>query len=106
MRLSEELPPAGTPIPADFPPVVYLPCAEKVSDATQARVELRRTKDDRTALLAYSALDRLHTCCGHEQPWIVLPTSALDELQKLQPFQLLLMDVMIPEDKRHGGQAA
>jgi hypothetical protein len=99
-------PPAGTPIPNDFPPVVYLPCVEKVSDATQAQVALRRTKDGRIALLAYSALDRLHGCCGEEQPWIVLPTAALDELQKRQPFQLLLLDVVIPEDKRQGGTAA
>ncbi|MEC3977959.1 SAV_915 family protein [Amycolatopsis sp. H20-H5] len=82
---------------------MYLPVAETVTDASQARVELRRTKDDRMALLAYSALDRLHTCCGKQQPWIVLPTAALDELQQAHPFQLLLLDIVIPEDKRHGG---
>ncbi|MFC0112853.1 SAV_915 family protein [Kibdelosporangium aridum] len=96
---------AATPIPAEFPPVVYLPVAEKVTDASQARVELRRTKDGRMALLAYSALDRLYTCCGRQQPWIVMPTAALDELQRAHPFQLLLLDIVIPEDKRHGGDS-
>ncbi|SMD23587.1 SAV_915 family protein [Kibdelosporangium aridum] len=92
-----------TPIPAEFPPVVYLPVAETVTDASFAQIELRRTKDGRMALLAYSALDRLHTCCGRQQPWIVMPTAALDEVQRAYPFQLLLLDVIIPEDKRHGG---
>jgi len=57
------------------------------------------------ALLAYSALDRLHTCCGAQQPWIVLPTAILDKLQQDNPFELLLLDVMIPEDERRGGGA-
>jgi hypothetical protein len=61
--------------------------------------------DRRVALLAYSALDRLHTCCGAQQPWIVLPTAILDKLQQDNPFELLLLDVMIPEDERHGGGA-
>ncbi|KAA0022476.1 hypothetical protein FOY51_12255 [Antrihabitans cavernicola] len=94
---------AGAPIPVDFPPVVYLPCAEQVDDAAQARVDMRTTRDGRTALLAYSALDRLHTCCGDEQPWVLMPTEALDELQKAHPFQLLLLDVVIPDDQRRGG---
>ncbi|WP_211358296.1 SAV_915 family protein [Amycolatopsis cihanbeyliensis] len=64
---------------------------------------MRTTKDGRVALLAYSALDRLHTCCGPNQPWIVMPTAALDGLQQAQPFQLLLLDIMIPEDKRQEG---
>ena len=56
-------------------------------------------------MLAYSALDRLHTCCGAQQPWIVLPTAILDKLQQDNPFELLLLDVMIPEDERRGGGA-
>lgn len=95
----------GKPIPPDFPPVVYLPCVEQMQDATQARVEMRTTKDGRVALLAYSALDRLHDCCGKAQPWIVMPTAALDGLQQAQPFQLLLLDVAIPEEHRNRGAA-
>lgn len=94
---------AGAPIPHNFPPVVYLPCIETVADATQARVAMRTTKDGRVALLAYSALDRLQSCCGPNQPWIVMPTAALDGLQQAQPFQLLLLDLVIPEDKRQQG---
>jgi hypothetical protein len=97
--------PDSKPIPADFPPVVYLPCMERVENANQARVEMRTTRDGRIALLAYSALDRLHTCCGRDQPWIVMPTGALDALQQARPFQLLLLDVAIPEEHRNRGGA-
>ncbi|WP_197687538.1 SAV_915 family protein [Mycobacterium sp. MS1601] len=53
----------------DFPPVVYLPCAEKVDDPHAARVDMRRVQDGRTALLAYSNLDQLRHCCGEHQAW-------------------------------------
>ncbi|MGA6165681.1 SAV_915 family protein [Amycolatopsis magusensis] len=69
-------------------------------DATKASVEMRTTRDGRVALLAYSALDRLHDCCGKAQPWIVMPTASLDSLQAAQPFQLLLLDMAIPEERR------
>ncbi|MPZ00573.1 MAG: hypothetical protein GEU97_21875 [Actinophytocola sp.] len=92
---------SGTSIPPNFPPIVYLPCVERVEDPQQAQVEMRTTRDGRVALLAYSALDRLHECCGEAQPWIVMPTAALDGLQHAQPFQLLLMDVVIPEEHRN-----
>ncbi|WP_145745124.1 SAV_915 family protein [Saccharopolyspora dendranthemae] len=92
--------PAGKPIPPDFPPVVYLPCVEQVSDASQARIAMRETRDGRVALLAYSALDRLQHCCGTNQPWLVMPTVGLDELQRVRPFSLLLLDVFIPEENR------
>lgn len=88
------------PIPAEFPPVVYLPCTETVTDPKDARVDMRETRDGRTALLAYSALDRLRDCCGDKQAWIVMPTANLSQLQAARPFQLLMLDVEIPVDKR------
>ncbi|WP_308208090.1 SAV_915 family protein [Mycolicibacterium neworleansense] len=90
------------PIPRDFPPVVYLPCAESVDDPNDARIDMRETRDGRTALLAYSALDRLHECCGEDQAWIVVPTAILSQLQKLHPFQLLMLDIEIPIEQRRG----
>jgi len=93
----------GIPVPPDFPPVLYLPCVEHVDNPAQARIAMRTTRDGRVALLAYSALDRLHDCCGRNQPWILVPTAGLDGLQKAQPFQLLLLDVVIPGDKRQAG---
>ncbi|BCN58375.1 hypothetical protein RE9427_17450 [Prescottella equi] len=100
VRLQEGERVVSRPIPAEFPPVVYLPCAQNVANPEQAEIELRRTRDGRTALLAYSALDRLHTCCGANQPWIVVGTPSLDLIMGSQPFDLLLLDVVIPESER------
>lgn len=86
----------------ELPPVVYLPCAEEVTDPADARPELRRTRDGRLALLVYSALDRLRTCCGPAQPWVVVRTEGLQQLHHHDPFDLLLMDVPIPEEHRVG----
>jgi hypothetical protein len=93
----------GATLPRDFPPVVYLPCTESVQDPLQATVQMRRARDGRVAVLAYSALDRLHDACGDEQPWVLLPTTSLDALQQARPFQLLLMDVVIPPEHRYAG---
>ncbi|WP_232376460.1 SAV_915 family protein [Amycolatopsis aidingensis] len=94
------------PIPPEFPPVVYLPCAAHASDPSEAVVELRRTRDGRMALMAYSALDRLKYCCGDQQPWMVVPTAQLDNIQQVQPFELVLLDVIIPPEHRHGAEGA
>lgn len=91
-----------------LPPVLYLPCAEQVADPAAARPLLRRTRDGRLALLVYTALDRLHRCCGDEQPWVLVRTDGLAELHRTEPFDLLLPDVAIPVAHRHaevGGPA-
>ena len=87
-------------IPSNFPPVLYVPCHEKVFDPSDARVLLNSTRDGRSSLLVYSALDRLHTCMGANQPWIVIPTSYLSSLQQVAPFDLVLLDVVVPEGAR------
>ncbi|WP_245819663.1 SAV_915 family protein [Rhodococcoides yunnanense] len=87
-------------IPSDFPPVLYVPCHERVSDPSDARVLLGSTRDGRSSLLAYSALDRLRTCMGGNQPWIVIPTSYLSSLKVVAPFELVLLDVVVPERAR------
>lgn len=89
----------------EFPPFVYIPCSEHITRPEDAVLELRRTRDGRTALLVYSALDRLKYCCGEQQPWIVMPTPILNDLHKTQPFDLLLLDVLIPEEFRAGGSS-
>ncbi|NKY06140.1 hypothetical protein HF998_03975 [Cellulomonas hominis] len=60
----------------------------------------RTTKDGRTALLVYSALDRLHRCAGAAEPWFVLPTTELQKLYDIRPFDLVLLDLVVPEDQR------
>ncbi|OLT14071.1 hypothetical protein BJF78_19880 [Pseudonocardia sp. CNS-139] len=70
-------------------------------------VDLRPTRDGRTALLVYSALDRLVGCCGDRQPWVVMATASLDTVQEATRFDLLLLDVDIPPElRRRDGQPA
>jgi hypothetical protein len=57
------------------------------------------------ALLVYSALDRLVDCCGDKQSWAVMPTANLEKVRVETSFDLILLDVVIPEEfRRHGGE--
>ncbi len=87
----------------DFPPVVYVPCAPRDPGDEELTVDLRRTREGKLALLVYSALDRLVTCCGAQQPWVVLPTANLEEIREKTDFELILLDIEIPEEFRRDG---
>lgn len=81
------------------PPVVYLPVVDG-SDSAFYEVEMRPTKDGRVALLAYTAMDRLSDCCGPHQPWVLYPTDRLEELGQSQPYDVIFLDMPIPEELR------
>ncbi len=91
-----------------LPPVLYVPCADVADPEGELEVDFRTTRDGRRALLVYSALDRLITCCGAYQPWVVLAATELAVIYERAPFDLVLLDVLIPEQQRrvHAGQAA
>ena len=72
-------------------------------EAAGAEAVYRTTKDGRTALLVYSALDRLHACCGEDQPWFGLPTHELQRLYDVRPFDVVYTDVYVPEERREPG---
>lgn len=82
---------------AEVPPVLYLPVTGRGSGRF-AEIELRRTNDGRTALLAYTAMDRLVTCCGPHQPWALMPTDRLGEIEQTQPYDVIHLDMAIPEE--------
>jgi hypothetical protein len=86
----------GTASRPAVPPMLYLPCDGFRSVDEELLVDFRRMRDGRLALLAYTALDRLVNCCGQDQPWVVAPVSALDELDRHQPYDVILLDVEIP----------
>ncbi len=88
--------------PTTFPPVVYVPCDQPSAEDGELTVDLRRTADGRTAILVYSALDRLVRCCGNQQPWIVMPTAHLDIVDEHAPYDIILLDVEIPSELRRG----
>lgn len=92
-------------IDGTLPPFLYVPCTATVARAEDAQLEYRRTKDGRTALLAYSALDRLQRGMGREQPWLGLPTTQLEKVWEADRFDVLLMDIEVPDVHRRGGAA-
>lgn len=95
------------------PPVLYLPTSGTPQDPGSSvddgddigiGIELRETDDGRRALLAYTALDRLATCCGPEQPWVLYPTDRLGDLGV--DYDVVYLDMVIPPELRHGRTGA
>ncbi|MDY6214209.1 MAG: SAV_915 family protein [Schaalia hyovaginalis] len=82
------------------PPVVYVPTAHG-SARFGAEVELRQMDDGRVALLVYTALDRLYSCCGRAQPWVLYPTERLEDLARVTPYDVIFFDMEIPHAMRH-----
>lgn len=97
--------PSASGLPAGFPPVVYVPCAEHVQDVADARPLMQRTRDGRLALMVYSALDRLHDGCGPNHPWFVVSTPALEAVHRTQQYDLILLDILVPEEHRMQGSS-
>ena len=88
-----------------FPPVVYVPCSPTEADDELA-IDLRVTRDGRLALLVYSAMDRLIAHCGPFQQWTVMLTKDLEQVRLATGFDLVLLDLDIPEQLRRTGEEA
>jgi hypothetical protein len=82
---------------------LYIPCETETTSTGEVRLSLRTTRDGRVALLAYTALDRLVTCCGPNQPWVLVPTDRMDEIGEGQRFDVVHLDLMVPDEHRVGG---
>ncbi|EGE38476.2 hypothetical protein HMPREF0059_01334 [Actinomyces viscosus C505] len=80
-----------------IPPALYLP-STGVPNAQGPEIELRRMRDGRMALLAYTAVDRLVKCMGPNQPWALLLTENLNDLAEKQPFDVIMLDQRIPQE--------
>lgn len=82
-----------------MPPVVYLPVdVDGTGETTDVR--MIRLGDGRVALLAYTALDRFIACWGEQQPWALVKTSELEAIQETKPYDVKLLDVLVPEPIR------
>ncbi|WP_121254525.1 SAV_915 family protein [Nocardioides ferulae] len=86
-----------------LPPVVYVPTTDE-PDAADRRIVLHRVTDGRTALYAYSALDRLHDHYLPESRWVLCDGSALQRIHDATPYDLLFVDVD-PGLRDHPGAA-
>lgn len=87
-----------------IPPLLYLP-VRPLPDGSRVAERLRTT-DDRVALLAFTALDRLADSCGPSQAWSVVEIVSLDALHAEQPFDLVAFDPDIPLELLAGGRLA
>jgi len=82
---------------------VYVPCAPAQSEG-ELTIDLRPTKDGRLAMLVYSSMDRLIAYCGPAQPWTVMATQDLEQARLATGFELILLDLDIPEELRRTGE--
>ncbi|MFV0253749.1 MAG: SAV_915 family protein [Beutenbergiaceae bacterium] len=76
------------------PPVLYLPV--KRGDDTEVSVVRMPVAGGRSALLAYTALDRLASGCGEGQEWTLIFTERLPELVQQAHFDTIAFDVNFP----------
>jgi hypothetical protein len=87
---------------SSLPPVLYVPCVEHVVEIDGLQLEYRQTSDGKVAFMAYTALDRLRDSCGVDQPWVMLPLAAVRALYTDRPWDVLLLDLHVPEEHRWG----
>ena len=85
------------------PPVVYLP-VDVDSEGNVTDFRMIRLGDGRVALLAYTALDRFVDAWGEHQSWLLFETRKIGEIHRAKPFDLKLLDVVVPEEMRPGPQ--
>lgn len=93
-----------------LPPVLYVPLDLAAAGAPVALggdeldvdVLMLPTRDGGRGLPVYTSMDRLLDQWGPGQPWVVIMTSSLDEIEEQQPFDALLVDVEVPEDLQVG----
>jgi hypothetical protein len=102
---SDATPPPDSSAGADphlarFPSVIYVLCEPVREGDTKMTLELRTTRDGRSALLVYSSLERLVSCCGPYQPWTQVLSASLDRVREQTGFNLVLLDLVIPEEHR------
>lgn len=91
----------GAPAPEGMPPppVVYVPVRPD-KGGNLSDIAMIRLADGRVALLAYTALDRLLTCCGMDQPWVLMFADDLADVRETKPFDIKLLDVEVPLEFR------
>jgi hypothetical protein len=85
------------------PPVLYIPVQDFQPESDNLTIDFRKLPDGRVALLAYTALDRLTAGCGTAQPWALVSTAKLDEIDRNTPYDVIMLDVQIEEDQQRKG---
>lgn len=92
--------------PPNLPPIVYVPSASIGVPSGNEQVEYRVTKDGRKALLIYSAMDRLIAAMGPFQPWFACSLTDLDALWKQDKFDVVYLDIAVPQEHQRTPEPA
>ncbi len=87
----------------NFPPVVYVPLTTDADGVT--RVDMRVTKDGRTALFVYSAIDRLEAWFA-KTPWVLVTVEGLQTFYDEEPYDLLFLDKRLHVENPLAGEMA
>jgi hypothetical protein len=87
----------------NFPPVVYVPLTTDGDGVT--RVDMRVTKDGRTALFVYSAIDRLEAWFA-KTPWVLVTVEGLQTFYDEEPYDLLFLDKRLHVENPLAGEMA
>lgn len=81
------------------PPVLYLP-VDVDENGQVVDVRMLKLADGKVALVGYTALDRFVACWGAQQPWALVNTDQLPDIHANKPFDVRLLDVLVPEPVR------
>jgi hypothetical protein len=87
---------------AQWPDTVFVPTEASHDHEAEVAINLRRTEGGELALLVYSTLEHLVASCGENQPWVQIPTDELDDLQAELPYDMVLLDIALPDEMRDG----
>jgi hypothetical protein len=85
----------------NLPATLYLPTGAHADGNAAASIELRRTEDGQTALVAFSTLDQLTDCCGEHQPWVLVSTKQLPKIHAARPYDVIVLNSPLPSGPRH-----
>lgn len=91
---------------AQWPGEVYVPTEPSHDHESELTINLRRTENGQLALLVYSTLEHLVASCGENQAWVQIPTDELDSLHDELPYDIVLLDVALPDEMREDGGPA
>lgn len=88
-----------------MPPLVYVPTTGE-DDVARRRVIFHELLDGRTALFAYSAIDRLHDFYRPDAHWVVFDVAGLQKIHDDKPYDVLFVDQNAGLDEDAGDSLA
>jgi hypothetical protein len=76
--------------------LAFVPTRPVLGPSEQVWPELRRTGDGRLVLVAYTSLAALVSCCGRDQPWVLVPVDWFERMRAECRFEAVCLNVVLP----------